>query len=81
MLTFLIGYLIGVVATALILWKDVVDTTDRLEAVKSVLVDICISLLWPIFGVWILWEFFDVWRVCFRNNSETGKKDFIDDQH
>lgn len=74
MITSLVVYIIGCIVIAIMLCRDIIGFFNNKEIAKDILLGICISLLWPIYGVWMLWEMVEIWLVCRRNQVEKFRK-------
>ena len=62
-----IAYMGGVILSSIVLGKDLWNVVDKKERYKSIIISICTALFWPVLGMWILWEAFDIWRICQKN--------------
>lgn len=67
MIISLVAYILGFLVIAAMLCRDIMDYADKRENIKSVVLVIGISLLWPLFGAWILWEAFDIYLISKKN--------------
>ena len=63
----LVAYILGCLVVAAMLSRDIIDFSEKKEMVKSLLLVIAMSLLWPALGAWMLWEAFDIWMLCNKN--------------
>lgn len=74
MLISLVTYLLGFLVIAIILGREIkaIEFSETSEIVKSMLLVTAVALLWPVFGVWILWEAIDIYRICNKNQVRKG---------